>query len=381
MNQAGAANPTHRVPEHTDRGVRLGGVAAGVLLLTLAACEPPSTVGPDDGAAALFSRVAGSSGHGIVRSVTPAPVVPDGDVAGARTDFVINLAIPLDPAVSGRTLLAGRTIKVTLPKAFENTGEFALADLFSSGDCVPGNLQCNTAVMLQGWPQHPILPRFPPIPPGTGDPQYTLSMEGSHTLVYTADVDLTPGVALPGPGIKQLHLLFLGFRNPKAGLYKVKVAAETGPGGAVEHGSAHIRILPRTRPSIHITSVFNAGAPNTIYQTAAPGELTPLPYDLLLWNRDGEPFTGVTIEMIHPRLALLRQGDKTVGRVTIHAPSGAKGMEVFTEAASEEIAAPISLSPTARLTAFFRVGNATGEYRLKFVLNGGTEVRTFVTVE
>ncbi len=77
----------------------------------------------------------------IVTSVEKAPIVADGDVVGAATDLVINLNTSLDPAVPGRTLLAGRTIKVTLPDEFVNTGSLPLQDIFSSPACVPGNLQ------------------------------------------------------------------------------------------------------------------------------------------------------------------------------------------------------------------------------------------------
>ena len=61
-------------------------------------------------------------GSGIVTSVRNAPVVPDGTVAGAQTDFVITLDTSLDPAVPGRELPALHTIKVTLPEGFVNTG-------------------------------------------------------------------------------------------------------------------------------------------------------------------------------------------------------------------------------------------------------------------
>ena len=45
---------------------------------------------------------------GLVHSVVKAPIVPDGNVAGAVTDFVINLSGSMDPEVAGRALLAGR---------------------------------------------------------------------------------------------------------------------------------------------------------------------------------------------------------------------------------------------------------------------------------
>jgi hypothetical protein len=318
----------------------------------------------------------------IVTSVEKAPVAADGDVVSAATDLVINLNTSLDPTVPGRALLAGRNIKVILPDQFVNTGLLPLQDVFSSPTCIPGNLQCSTAVLLQGWPQHPILPKVPPAPPGVGAPQYSLSLEGTNTIVFAADVDLVPGVPLSGPGIKQIHLILNGFINPPhPGFYPIAVETETGSNGEVERGIGRVRILRRIRPSINVTSAFNPGAPNTIFQKTAPGELTPLPLDFLLWDRTGDPFEGVTIEKVNPHHALLKQGKRVVGHVTIETPPGATGQELFTEEPSSVINAPITGVLTARLTAFFRAGSATGKYVVTFALNSGNAVHMFVEVE
>ncbi|MCI0622065.1 MAG: hypothetical protein L0387_10420 [Acidobacteria bacterium] len=317
----------------------------------------------------------------VVASIEKAPIVADGNVVSAATDLVINLNTSLDPAVPGRTLLAGRTIKVTLPDEFVNTGSLPLQDIFSSPTCVPGNLQCTSAILLQGWPQHPILPRVPPTPPGQGTPQYSLSLEGKNTIVFTALVDVVPGAPLVGPGIKQIHLILNGFTNPsKPGFYSITVEAQTGPNGEVEQGMGTVQILQEIRPSINVTCAFNQGAPNTIFQKTSPGQLTPLPLDFLLWDRAGNPLEGVTLETVNPGNALLKQGQSEVGRVTIDAPSGATGQEVFTSQPSAVIKAPISGVPTARLTAFFRGGSTTGEYKVSFALNGGNAVQIFVQV-
>ncbi len=318
----------------------------------------------------------------IVSAVVKAPVVADGDVVSAATDLVIDLDTSLEPAVTGRTLLAGRTIKVILPDQFVNTGLLPLQDVFSSPTCIPGNLQCNTAVLLQGWPQHPILPRVPPAPAGVGAPQYSLSLDGTNTIVFTANVDLVPGVPLSGPGIKQIHLILNGFTNPAhPGFYPIAVEAETGPNGEVERGNGTVHILPRIRPSINVTSAFNPGAPNTIFQKTTPGELTPLPYDFLLWDRTGDPFEGVTVEMVNPDYALLKQGNSVVGHVAIETPPGTTEQKVFTQEPSSVINAPITGVPMARLTAFFRAGSAIGKYVVTFALNGGNAVQMFVEVE
>ena len=52
----------------------------------------------------ISAAASGPSASGIVGSVVKAPISPDGDVAGALTDFVINLAGDMDPSVPGRVL-------------------------------------------------------------------------------------------------------------------------------------------------------------------------------------------------------------------------------------------------------------------------------------
>ena len=313
---------------------------------------------------------------GIVSAINKAPVAPDGNVAGAVTDLVIDLDRSLDPAVEGRSLLAGCSARITLPDAFVDTG-LPVLDVFSAPHCAPGNFQCSTAIMLQGWPQHPLLPVIPPPGPAT---QYALTREGTHTFVFTALVDVVPGNAAPGPGIKQFHLLTFGYRNPqKPGFYPIAVDAETGPGCASETGTGYVQIVPHNRPSVHITSAFNAGAPNTIYQTAAAGGDAPLPWDLLLWDRSGGPMEGVTINMVNGHHALLMQGEDTVGQIWIDAPGGA-GAALSDLGPSFAINSPVTGKPTARLIAQFTAGHAAGRYATTIRMNGGNSLNMFVDV-
>ena len=322
----------------------------------------------------------GEADGGIVVSVAQAPIVADGDVAGAVPIIDIILDTSLDPAVPGRTLLEGKTIKVTFPPEFVDSGELPTMDVFSSPDCAPGNFRCNTGALVQGWSQHPILPLVPPGPDGT--PHYTVSMEGTNTMVYTALVDIVPGLPAPGPGIKVIHILLFGFVNPAPGVYDLKVVAETGPGGAVETGVAKLRIRPSIQPTIRIASAFNEGSPNTIYQSTAPSAATLFPYDLLLWDSDGAPLTGVTIAPLDTtQWSLVRGEGEVIGSVSLSAPSGATGQELTTTAPSFAINAPVSAVPTARLTVQFIAGSASGDYVLTFSLNGGNSIRTFVKVQ
>ena len=141
----------------------------------------------------------------LIGSILNAPIVPDGTVAGAHPDFTINLNISTDPSVPGRLFSNGNKIQVTLPPEFVRNPDVAdqlpVEDVFGSPTCVPGNLQCTTGLLVQGWPQSPILPSFPPTPIGEGTPQYHMSLTG-NVLQYEFVRDITQAGPLPGPGIK-----------------------------------------------------------------------------------------------------------------------------------------------------------------------------------
>ncbi len=319
---------------------------------------------------------------GVVSSVVKAPITPDGDVARAATDLVINLDKSLDPAVLGRPLPEGCSVAVTLPDAFEWT-ELPVQDLFTddTNDCFPGNFDCTTGVFLQGWPQHPILPHFPPVPgPAT---LYELTQDGGNenTLVFTALADIeapNPNPA-PGPGLKQIHLIN-GFMNPKRpGFYPVYVEFEDGANCTPESGVANVHIVPRNRPSVEVTSAFNPGAPNTIYQITDMWGDAPLPWDLLLWDRNGGPMVGVTVEMVNSDFALLKQGKRAIGNIRIHAPDGAWG-HMVAGGPSLEIDAPIKNVPAGRLMVQFTGGSESGRYTTTVTMHGGNALNFFVDV-
>lgn len=313
-----------------------------------------------------ISVAAAKSGDNIVHSIIKAPVTPGGDVAGEPTDLVINLDIDMNPDVAGRSLLNGKTIKVTLPEDFVNNG---LPIGRAISECVPSTFSCNTAVLLQGWPQHPIAP-----------PLYTLSLEGTHTLVYTADTDIVPGVPLPGPGIKQMHLLLSGFTNPKPGMYEIEVVAETGPGGAIEQGVGSVHILPKRAPSINVTSTVDPSTPNTIYQSTTVGQYTPWPFDVLMWGKGGDPLVGADLVKVNNNHSLLRVDGATVGHVRIDAPKGAEDYAITADGESFETLGPVFSLPTGRMRFNFQAGSEAGEYTVTFSLNGGNSVQMFVSV-
>lgn len=312
-----------------------------------------------------------SEGSGIVASAAKAPIDPAGDVTGERTDFVITLDGSLDPYVPGRALLEDKTIKVTLPDDFVYLGG-PITNPGPPPGCPPPAGTCGTGVLLQGWPQNPI----PPSPAN-----YTVGQEGTHTIVYSATRDLVPGdPTLNGPGIKQMHLILSNYVNPKPGRYEFKVAAETGPGGALETGVAVVHIRPKPRASINVTSVFAGPAPfaNTIYQSAATNSVLPFDWNFLVWDRRGEPAIGVTVDQVNSHTAQLRQGLEVVGTVTIAVPKGATGQEI-SGGPSVPFIAPVKGLPTGRLTVQFKTGDTPGVYAATLRMNNGTSVTMYAT--
>ena len=68
---------------------------------------------------------------------TKTEVSPNGDVAGAVTDFVINLNVDMDPAQPGKALLKGQAVRIKLPEdlKFKADKEFPIHNLFGAPDC------------------------------------------------------------------------------------------------------------------------------------------------------------------------------------------------------------------------------------------------------
>lgn len=306
----------------------------------------------------------GSSG--IVDSVIKAPVTADGDVAGARTDIVVNLAIDMDPSVDGRSLMQGATIKVTLPDDFI-PADPPLPIQQAIAVCIPSSYLCNTAVLLQGWPQRPVPPPF-----------YTLSVEGTHTIVFTANQDIIPNTGPVLAGIKQAHLILSGYTNPKPGMYDVQIAAETVPGGPVDYGTGRVHILPKPAPSVNVTSAFSGGA-NTIYQTTTVGNAAPLPFNLLMWGKGGTPLIGAELVWKNASHSLLQLDGATVGHVRIDAPPGTSGYSVTATGPSFAQNAPVFGNATGRMVFDF-IAAQSGDYIVTYSLNGGNSVQQFVTV-
>ena len=325
--------------------------------------------------AVVLVPVSTSRGAGNIVVATPkAPVVADGDVTGKPTDFNLVLDRSLDPQVAGRSLLQGRTIKVTLPDAFIRTD-------------VPVKAP-ESGALVKGWPQG-----------GLGG--YTVTLAGTHTVVFTATEDIVPSGA-DNPGIKVLHVRGRAFTNPAPGDYAITVAAETGPDGTVETGTGTLTIRPQVIPSINPSNALFPQPSNNNWQRVPVSTVTPLPLDFLLFGADGQALNNVGIVAADrarfPRYTggllvqdtdgdgLLDAGkDTVVGGIIGAAPEGATGQSATSAVGatgrpilSGQIARADGTTAPGILRVIFKTGDREGEYVPTFELAGGTAARVTI---
>jgi hypothetical protein len=322
-------------------------------------------------AVVLVPVAAARGGNNIVVATPKAPVVADGDVAGRPTEFNLVLDRSLDPQVAGRTLLTGKTISVTLPDAFVRTA-------------VPVQAP-ESGALVKGWPQG-------------GLDGYTVTLAGTHTVVFTATRDIVPS-GPDDPGIKVLHVRGRAFTNPAPGDYAITVVAETGPDGAVETGTGTLTIRPRTVPSVNPSNALFPQPSNNNWQRVPVDTVTPLPLDFLLFGADGQPLNGVGVAPADPARfprytggLLVRDTngdglldpatDTVVGGIIGAAPAAATGQRAASpvDAAgrpvlSGQIARPDGITAPGILRILFRSGDRPGEYAPTFELGGGTATR------
>jgi hypothetical protein len=201
-----------------------------------------------------------------------------------------------------------------------------------------------------------------------------------------------------------------GVTNPRPGHYRIRVDAQTGPNGSWESGSAVLHILPSSKPSIAATSVLvkalsgqlPGGAAcgpgtlphnpdNPIYQRTGVNSPAPFPWTFLLWGRQNEAITDVTVDWVNRFHALLRRGRRVIGHVFIDAPRGATGYGIDVNPLACPTLLPgapviggtpgIGPQPVGRLDMRFRVGNKPGAYTTTIFLKDGNSVEMVVEAE
>ena len=358
---------------------------------------------------ALFAFPCSAGAAGIVKSIEKSSNIADGDVTGKPTDIVITLDGSMDHNTPGRGLAAGNQIKVIFPPEFDLANldpAYPLSNICKITPpgklpCHGNNLQCTTAVLSHGWPQQPVRP---PIM------YYTLDIDPfENAFVFTALQDIVPNPPTK-PGIKKLHLMLHGVSNPHPGEYYIRVESQTGVDNSWETGSGILKISPKARPSVNITSVFvkalsgqlppnysPACGPGTmppnddnpVYQTTTVGSPAPYVWTFLIWGKNMNPVSNVYLDWTNGNHALLRSGKKAIGHVFIETPPSAidYGIEVidcprFLPWAPVIASTPgIGPQPVGRLDLLFHAGDMVGEYITTVTLNNGNEVQMVVSAE
>ncbi len=322
---------------------------------------------------------------GILLAVVNSPVDFTGTVAGQPTGINLVLDRPLDPEVPGRSLLAGKKIRITLAKEFIRNKAVKI-----EGDV---NL-----TMVKGWPQGGL-------PPKAG---YVVSEEGEHTLVITALKNVSNDTLENRPGIKVFHVRGRTFINPATpGQYPVRIEAESGLGGALETGEAKVTIIPAPIPRIAPTNFARPRPSNNNYQRVPVNSEAPLTLDMMLWGPEEKPINGAGVAPPDlekfPRytggLIIRDQNgdgvldpkvDRVIGGVIGSAPQGATGQRASSPVGAD--GKPVlsgSLHGAAEyggakadgiMPVSFRTGSMPGEYRPTFELIGGNAVQFTVIV-
>lgn len=285
--------------------------------------------------------------------------------------------VDADPTVPGLDLAAGATFRLRLPAAFENTGT-RVASASEPGCGPPLVVDCTTAVLVQGWPQSPVLP-FPNV---------TLDA-ATNTFEVTTSAAWAPDPP-ESPGAKTLHLQAFGFRNPdRPGVYPVDLEIRPDPSSdRVMLARTSVRITPRSAPHLGVLSTVNGSPPppfpNSVYQrtTLENGPTDLLTWGLYLWARDAQPLTGARIVMLNRYVGLIVDStDQSVGRVRIRPPRGARAHRLDASPSVPALAL-LSGQPTGLMRADFTPDPvAKGLYRITFTLFGGSSQDFFVTVD
>ncbi len=258
-------------------------------------------------------------------TVAPAPVPPDGYVAGQPTHFVFVLAPDANPTVKGIALKRGESLIIVLPTAFARNPASSIKE---DSD--------QTMVLTKGWPQAPVRQAG----------QYRIFYDAAtNTIGARAEQDITADGA-NDPGIKIMHLRGAAFINPPPGNYPVEIRLIGQNGTPREAWAGTIPVRSATMMARLAPTNFHLGpGVNADFQKIGHKQDAPLVLGVYLWNQTGKPINGVGIGSRDlarfPKYTggLLIQDangdrrldpsvDRVIGGVIIEAPPGATGQAV-----------------------------------------------------
>jgi hypothetical protein len=286
-------------------------------------------------------------------------VISTGAVAGMPTALLVELNASPRPLFPGLAIEKGRSIRVRLPEAFRVASPFPLLRLNDGGCSAPIAIlpRCNSVDLLQDGLTRRVSPYA-----------YDVALEGTHTLVFTAREDIPAR-----SGVKQIHLLLPGFRNPAPGRYAVEVTTDIGSSGSHTE-TVEVQIVSAATPTAAAMNLSENPFSEFLERPART-------FDVLLWGAQGEALEGVTLER-DPRdptrnsYLLMKSGD-ALGTVRVETPDPQASTDLVAEA-SVGTSAPVSGVPVGYMRFGFGTTNFAGEYRVLISLFGGSTAEIFV---
>lgn len=317
-------------------------------------------------------------------TIIPAPVPPDGYVAGQATHIQFVLVPEANPDVKGIGLERGDALVVVMPAAFKRNPASPIRE---DSDF--------NMVLTKGWPQAPVRQAG----------QYGIFYEAANNSIGArAQEPVSPGGA-NGPGIKFIHLRGNTFINPAAGDYPVEVRHVRRDGTARGTWAGVISVLPAPRAFRLAPTNFHLGpGVNGDFQKVAPNRDAPLLLGLYLWDGSGNLIDrvgiappdrarfprypdGLLIQDLNDDKILDPTVDRVIGGVVIDAPLAAKGQAVRSPAGpdgrivlSGELPRSIAFPPATGpgklehglVPIQFRTGTLPGAYRATIALLDGS---------
>lgn len=323
--------------------------------------------------------------------IGPAPVPPDGYVAGQATHIQFVVVPDANPEVKGLGLERGDALVVAMPAVFKRN---PASPIMEDSD--------RTMVLTKGWPQAPVRQAG----------QYRIFFDPTtNSIGARAQEHVTPDGA-NSPGIKIVHLRGDAFINPEAGNYPVEIRHIGQDGKVKQTWAGAISILSARMAARLAPTNFHLGpGVNADFQKAGLNRDAPLPLGVYLWDQSGNLIDGVGIAPPDPaRFPRYTGGlvvqdtngdrkldptvDRVIGGIVVDAPPGATGQAVRSPLSADGrlvLSGDMPRSPKfppaagggkpdhGLLPIQFHTGNTPGVYRPTVILLDGNSYAFTIT--